>query len=100
MSDSPGANEAPDEKVLVGVRTDQSQYHVSGTRHGYRCFKCNCGVSLAVAGQSYVSHNPETKVCCMECAFQSNPDSVELAPGAIEELVADAKRRVKRHQEN
>ena len=93
-------SDAPDDRVLVAVRTDQTECHVAGTRHGFICFKCGCGVSLAPAGQNFLIANPAVQVCCMECAMLSKPDSVELAPGAMDELIAEAVRRAKRHQQN
>lgn len=89
-----------DDRILVAVRTDQIQYHVAGTRHGYNCSKCGCGVSIAPAGQKFLRENPEVAVACMQCAMKAKPDSVEAAPGAIEEMLEDCTRRAKRHQSN
>ena len=92
--------EPADDRILVAVRTDQVQYHVAGTRHGYKCSKCGCGVSIAPAGQKFLKDNPGVPVACMECVLKEKPDSVEPAPGAIEELLEDRARRSRRHQTN
>jgi len=92
--------EQPDERVLVAIRTDQSEFHVAGTRHGYNCSKCGCDLSIAPAGQRFLKDNPNTPVLCVECALASKPEKVEAAPGAIEELVADRVRRARKHQQN
>lgn len=99
ISDDPMSDD-PEERVLVAVRTDEAGYVVQGTKSGYRCFKCDCGVSVAPAGQKFLAENAGVRVCCMDCAMKSKPDSVELAPGAMDELIADAIRRAKRHQLN
>jgi hypothetical protein len=93
-------SESPDERVLVAIRTDQAEFHVAGTRHGYRCSKCNCDLSVAPAGQRFLRENPHVPVLCVGCALASKPDKVEAAPGAIDELIADRVRRARKHQEN
>ena len=92
--------EQPDERVLVAIRTDQSEFHVVGTRHGYRCSKCACDLSVAPAGQRFLRENPLVPILCVDCALAAKPDKVEAAPGAIDELIADRVRRAKRHREN
>lgn len=92
--------EQPDDRVLVAIRTDQAEFHVAGTRHGYHCSKCACDLSVAPAGQRFLKENPHVPVLCVDCALASKPDKVEPAPGAIDELIADRVRRAKRHQQN
>ena len=92
--------EKPDDRVLVAIRTDQSEFHVAGTRHGYHCSQCACDLSIAPAGQKFLRENPHVPVLCVDCALAANPDRVEAAPGAIDELIADRVRRAKRHQDN
>ena len=92
--------EKPDDRVLVAIRTDQSVFHVAGTHHGYHCSKCACDLSIAPAGQKFLSQNPQVPILCVDCALAAKPDRVEAAPGAIDELIADRVRRAKRHQEN
>jgi hypothetical protein len=89
-----------DDRVLVAIRTDQPEFHVTGTRHGYQCSKCGCDLSIAPAGQRFLKDNPRVPILCVECAMAAKPDKVEAAPGAIDELIADRVRRAKRHQQN
>lgn len=88
------------DRVLVAIRTDQAEFHVAGTRHGYSCSKCACDLSVAPAGQRFLRDNPGVPLLCIECAMSSEPDAVEPAPGAIEELIADRVRRAKKHIQN
>ena len=90
----------PEERVLVAIRTDQAEFHVAGTRHGYVCFQCGAELSLAPAGQKFLRENPGVLVSCVECAMAAKPDSIEAAPGAIEEMIQDRLRRARRHQQN
>jgi hypothetical protein len=89
-----------EDRILVAIRTDQAEFHVEGTRHGYTCHQCGAELSLAPAGQKFLCENPGVRVSCVECAMASKPDSIEAAPGAIEEMIADRVRRAKRHQQN
>lgn len=90
----------PEDRILVAIRTEQSEFHVAGTRHGYNCFQCGAELSLAPAGQKFLRENPGVRVSCVECAMAAKPDSIEAAPGAIEEMIVDRVRRSKRHQLN
>jgi len=90
----------PEDRILVAIRTDQAEFHVAGTRHGYTCFQCGSDLSLAPAGQKFLCENPGVRVSCVECAMAAEPDSVEAAPGAVEEMTADRVRRAKKHQLN
>ena len=90
----------PEDRILVAIRTEQSEFHVAGTRHGYNCFQCGAELSLAPAGQKFLRENPGVRMSCVECAMAAKPDSIEAAPGAIEEMIVDRVRRSKRHQLN
>lgn len=90
----------PEDRILVAIRTEQPEFHVAGTRHGYSCFQCGAELSLAPAGQKFLRENPGVRVSCVECAMAAKPDSIEAAPGAMEEMIADRGRRAKRHQLN
>ena len=90
----------PEDRILVAIRTEQTEFHVAGTRHGYTCFQCGADLSLAPVGQKFLRENPGVRVLCVECAMAGEPDSVEAAPGAVEEMIADRVRRAKKHQLN
>jgi hypothetical protein len=92
--------EKPDDRVLVASRTDQAEFHVAGTRDGYRCSKCAGHLSAAPDGQRFLKDHPQVRILCVECAMASKPDKVEPAPGAVDELIADRVRCAKRHLEN
>jgi hypothetical protein len=94
------SRDQPDDRVLVAIRTDQSEFHVAGTRHGYRCSECSCELSVAPAGQKFLKENPHVPILCVDCAIAAKPDRTEAAPGAIDELIADRLRRARRHQHN
>lgn len=88
--------DSKDDRILVAMRTDMAQYHVVGTKHGYyKCSRCDRELSVSPAGQKFLRDNPEVQVVCMECAMKETPDSVEPAPGAIEELIEDRLRRAR-----
>jgi hypothetical protein len=62
--------------------------------NSYFCMTCFKQVGIYPSGQRAILENPEIEIICEICAAKEEPyDKIQPAPGAIEEVLKNRRRR-------
>ena len=77
--------------IVCALATDPHVFE--GDVFHHRCGECNRHVMLSPSGQRWLGSHPDGGIICGECYLlrhAGRPAIHELAPGAIEELLANS----------
>ena len=74
-------------RVMLVCRAVRTRNIVPGTVFHLRCHRCGHTVGVAPSGQAVLARHANAEIVCNECWTPQPDDELNLAPGAIEEII-------------
>jgi hypothetical protein len=79
-----------EENLIICMSFDGSQHYITPGYKVYNCSDCGCEVTAAPSSQTMINRG-DFKVICLVCTskrgIQWSPQIMNLAPGAIQEVM-------------